>query len=410
MGDTSLSDSAGKQDADAWDRWSWIWHAVFAGSLVGAFLVLQLSGGRLGSAHAFLFAGLPLWHWGGLWLAHRGLRSSGVPQWPRIIVIAGDIAIWFLLVQASTAFYVLLIGLYGQVFRHLRIRYAAVASGSITVLLVVRETVGRGVALGFQDPVIWIMIVTSVAGVMIALYISSIARQSRSRKELVQRLEATQTQLGEAIRRQAVLEERQRLSREIHDTLAQGFTSIVIHLQTALAEIEQHPERSGQARVERAIETARRSLDEARRVVRDLRPVLLEETTLVKALRRTAARWQREHGPATTVSVRGTPSDLGGDREVALYRATEEALANVLKHAGASTVRITVSYTAKAVELEVRDDGAGMDAPEQPPEGRYGIRGMRERAQALGGTATISSERGRGTTVTVSLPVEEVAP
>jgi signal transduction histidine kinase len=204
-----------------------------------------------------------------------------------------------------------------------------------------------------------------------------------------------------------VLEERQRLAREIHDTLAQGFTSIVIHLETAMSEIEQHPQRPGQERVERAVDTARRSLEEARRVVRDLRPDLLEVASLVQAIKRTASHWQDEHGVATTVEVNGVPLELGGDREVTLYRAAEEALANVLKHARASSVAITLSYEEGEVVLTVRDNGDGMEELDHLPSGSYGIRGMRERAEGLGGTVLVTGDPGRGTTVTLSLPIEE---
>lgn len=382
---------------------------MLAGSLVGALVALLVSRDPIDASTWVLFAILPVWHWGGLAAAYRISPSWEEVQWPRIAVIAGDITLWFILVTGNPAFYFVLFGLYGQVFRHIRTRYAAVASAAITIMSVVRETVLRGEPVSFRDPSLLALVGTGIVGITIGLYISSIVRQSGERQELIQKLESSRADLAEAAHREAVLEERERLAREIHDTLAQGFTSIVIHLETALSEMERLPDAPGRERVQVAADTARRNLAEARRVVRDLRPDILETTSLVQAIKRTAARWTSEHGIPTTVDVAGTPIELGGDREVALYRAVEESLANVLKHARASSVDIGLQFADGSVTLTVTDDGDGIGSrPDANPAG-YGILGMRERAEALGGSVRVSSSLGPGTTVHVALPRMEHA-
>jgi signal transduction histidine kinase len=381
---------------------------MFAGSLAGSLVVLLVSGDAVDAWVWILFAALPLWHWAGLVAAYRLTPAWEERQGLRIVVIAGDIALWFFLVRVNPAFYFILFGLYGQVFRHLRTSYASIASAVITILIVVRETVLRGQPINLWNPLIWVLVGTAGAGIVMGLYISSIVRQSSERKELIRKLESTRAELADVVHREAVLQERQRLAREIHDTLAQGFTSIVIHLETALAEMDSSADVAGRERIEVAADTARRSLGEARRVVRDLRPDILESASLVHAIERAAARWQSEHGVPATVAVIGDPSELGGDREVTLYRATEESLANILKHARASSVEIQLRFGECTVELTVTDDGAGMASTSRSDGGGYGIRGMRERAEALGGTVDIESGAGGGTVVRLELPLEQL--
>ena len=407
MGDMAEDRPEQHQEVDAWNQRSWIWHAFLGVSLVGSAAILWSSQATLPTWSWVLFAALPVWHWIGLWLSYQNLASWEERQWARIVVVAGDILIWFLLVRVSAAFYFILFGLYSQIFRNLKIRYAAAAAGTITVLVVVQETVGRWGTFDLANPVVWIFAVTGAAGIILGVYIASIVRQSGERKELIDRLEVAQAELSDAVRREAVLEERQRLAREIHDTLAQGFTSIVIHLETALAEMDQQSNRAGLERVERAVETARRSLDEARRVVRALRPDILETTSLAEAIRRSSSRWASEHDLQVSFRVAGTLRDLGGDREIVLFRAAEESLANVLKHAAATRVEIDLAYGDDLVSLTVLDDGRGIEEQAESTPSGFGLRGMRERAEAVGGTLSVTGRDGAGTSVLVSLPTVE---
>lgn len=219
--------------------------------------------------------------------------------------------------------------------------------------------------------------------------------------------------LVEQERQAGVLRERQRLAHEIHDTLAQGFTSIVMSVQVAegtLAPDLTPPIQQllGQVRL-----TARESLAEARRLMWALKPEALEHSSLPEALKSLAERWSGECGVVASSTVAGTQRSLSPDIEFALLRVTQETLANCRKYAQASQVEMTLSYTSNLVTLEIKDDGVGFD-PAQPPikrselSGGFGLKGMRERVEQLGGTLLLESAPGEGTTLMVELPVGRV--
>ncbi|MDP8951400.1 MAG: sensor histidine kinase [Actinomycetota bacterium] len=216
--------------------------------------------------------------------------------------------------------------------------------------------------------------------------------------------------LVEEARRAGVLRERQRMAHEIHDTLAQGFTSIVMNLEAAEGIM---PPTSDRARhhLDQARLTARESLTEARRLVWALRPEALERASLPEALNRLAERWSKESDVAADVTVTGTPRSLSPDIEATLFRTAQEALANVRKHANASRVALTLSYMGDALALDVRDDGVGFDPSRTATEARdrtsggFGLKGMRERIEQAGGSLSVESAPGEGSTLAVELPM-----
>jgi signal transduction histidine kinase len=223
-----------------------------------------------------------------------------------------------------------------------------------------------------------------------------LVRETKAREEL----EATRRELEQASRQAGVLEERQRLAREIHDTLAQDFASVVVQLEAA--EAAQNTELSSTRFLEQARAVARDGLSEARRMVWALRPEILENSSLVSALERFLKRWGEENQIKANLTVTGEPSLLSPELEVNLLRITQEALSNVRKHAKASQVNVTLSYLEELVLLDIQDDGLGL----QPASlGSFGLRSMRERIESLGGSFTLESEPGQGTTVAVGLPL-----
>jgi signal transduction histidine kinase len=137
-----------------------------------------------------------------------------------------------------------------------------------------------------------------------------------------------------------------------------------------------------------------------------LRPEVLEGASLPQALERVAQRWAEKSGVRTEFTLTGEPQPLHPALEVSLLRVTQEALANVRKHAQARRVNLTLSYLDDLVLLDIQDDGVGLQTGAPSPDGGFGLRSIRERVEALGGHCTIESERGVGTTVAVSLPVE----
>jgi len=240
---------------------------------------------------------------------------------------------------------------------------------------------------------------------VIALWISAMAQQSAERRVLIAELERTRQDLAAAERQAGVLDERARLAREIHDTLAQGFASVVAHLEAARGSLGRDPVRV-ERHLDEAEDVARTSLADARGLAWALRPGTLTTGGLPAAIERAVDATLRGTAVAWTVTVTGAARALHPNLEVTLLRATQEALANVKRHAHARDATVTLSFFDDAVSLDVADDGIGFD-PEGTspgPGGGLGLLGIRERAEALGGSVAIESAAGHGTTIGIYLP------
>lgn len=213
-----------------------------------------------------------------------------------------------------------------------------------------------------------------------------------------------QARLLTQARAAGTLDERQRMAREIHDTLAQGLTGIVTQLQAA-RNAEDRPA-DWRRHLDNAADLARNSLTEARRTVRAIGPEPLEGAGLPDALADVVERWSSLHGVSAEVHTTGTVRQLHPEVEVALLRTAQEALANVAKHAAASRVGLTLSYLADLVTLDVRDDGVGFDPDgvEADGDGGFGLTVMRQRVGRLAGTLAIESEPGAGTALFAGVP------
>lgn len=235
-------------------------------------------------------------------------------------------------------------------------------------------------------------------------WMREIIDQSTERADLIQRLRAAQAEVEQLSEERGMLAERERLAREIHDTLTQGFASILMLVQGAARATGADTFAHEQLMI--AAQTARENLAEARALVAELAPVSLAGP-LDEALKRLADRVAVDLGIPLTFSVTGTTRDLPPDREVALLRVAQEGLANVRKHAQAHQVQMLLDYTADATRLTVSDDGVGF-APSPGADG-FGLRGMRSRAQMVGGSLTVRSEPGRGTTIEFVVPVAAAA-
>jgi signal transduction histidine kinase len=217
---------------------------------------------------------------------------------------------------------------------------------------------------------------------------------------------ALHRQLVAQAREAGVLDERQRMAREIHDTLAQGLTGIITQLAAASLAREDPAER--EHHLAAAAELARESLREARRSVAAMTPEALRDSQLPDALRQVAARWSELHDVPAHVTSTGAARPLRPEIEVALLRTAQEALTNIAKHAHATRVGVTLSYIGDVVTLDVRDDGIGFarDCADGVPgeRGGFGLTAMRQRALALGGKLEIESEIAGGTAVSASIP------
>jgi signal transduction histidine kinase/ligand-binding sensor domain-containing protein len=207
----------------------------------------------------------------------------------------------------------------------------------------------------------------------------------------------------------AVLEERNRIARELHDSLAQGFTSISIHLEAVSAKMGA-PHDAAREHLNQARLLVRSSLAEARRTVRDLRSELLEAGDLAAALSQVAGQLTAGTNVSTQVTVTGATRQLPERVESNLLRVGQEALTNAVRHAGARTVRARLEYGGGQVRLRIEDDGHGFDVHTTDAAangGGFGLRGMRERLTQIGGTLSVESLPGRGTEITATVPLGE---
>lgn len=207
--------------------------------------------------------------------------------------------------------------------------------------------------------------------------------------------------LGEQSIEHARADERSRIARDLHDTLAQGFTAVALHIEAGLARLARRDPAAPALR--KALDAARQSLDEARRSIGTLRASSLENRTLPEAL----AALSREFTADTGVRVRLDVADVGpipGDVESELFRIAGEALTNIGKHANARDASVRVDQTRGRLRLIVTDTGKGFRVRGAHRRG-FGLVGIEDRARLVGGRASIRSSPGRGTTVTVTIPL-----
>ena len=215
----------------------------------------------------------------------------------------------------------------------------------------------RGPALHILLPMTAILV---VFGILSGKFILHVIEESRARAELIDRLEESQAEVARLSREAGTAAERERLAREIHDTLAQGFTSIVTLTEAIESELDTDPA-AARRHVELAARTARENLAEARTMVAALAPADLASGSLVDAVRRQAGRLADETGVSVEYEVDGALPAIGMAGEVVLLRGAQEALNNVRRHAAASSVSVRLSLVDDAVRLFVRDDGVGFD-------------------------------------------------
>lgn len=271
---------------------------------------------------------------------------------------------------------------------------------------------------GFPWPTIeqWFLFVTIIVIQTLAFGVGTVVADklgelSVQRREAVARLEAAleenarlHAQLLAHAREAGVLDERQRMAREIHDTLAQGLTGIITQLE-AVKQSSGRPE-EWQRHLENAVRLARESLSEARRAVQASRPGSLDGARLPEALAEVGKQWSAINGVPVEVTTTGDPVSLHPEIEVALLRTAQEALANVAKHAMATRAGVTLSYMGDVVTLDIRDDGVGFEVP-NGSEGSgagFGLTAMRQRVGRVAGRLIVESEPGGGTAISACVP------
>lgn len=373
---------------DVWYRSYPFWDAYFALVLVGTIAATAADGlppGRKAAAIVLLVL-LSLAY---VALGRKALRSRE-ERTPGCRVYAAALVLMF--VPATVLAPVTSTGL-AALAPQVYMVYGTARGFALMVVLFSGAIGSAMVASGAGVTLTLVMMLVAIAcSGLLATFIGRLSAQNRERARLIGELDRTRDELAAVSREAGVLAERERLARDIHDTIAQGFTSIVMLVQAAEAEVG--PNRH----LDLVARTARENLAETRGLVAALAPPALAEGSLVEALRRLAA----DFALPVDMDVEGEPRPLGAAVEVVVLRVAQEALANVRKHAGARSVWMSLEFGADAARLTVADDGRGFD-PAAVASG-FGLRGMRGRVEQAGGGLAVRSGAGEGAVVEAVLP------
>ncbi|MFF0345389.1 sensor histidine kinase [Kribbella sp. NPDC004875] len=398
-----MQSSHGAAGQPVWTRALVGWHIVFW-VLLGMTLALSFLG-HLGTVRQSVFAGTVVVLAAAYqFLGLPAIRSRrALPSYLYRLVLIASLMV--------------LIGIYPQ-----SVFLMFIASAQIWLLCEdVREGIGLSLLLvlgvgtaqlwsagwgwtAFWDILPW-MLVSLVVSLLFGIWIEKVITQSQQRAELIEQLESARDELAEAHHSAGVMAERERMAREIHDTLAQGMTSIVMLAQAASAELSQGGSSGAAARLSAIEDTARENLAEARALVAAFTPVALSEATLAEVLRRQAERFAAETGVDVQVELDLPDEEVAAlpqAQQVVLLRSAQEALANVRKHAAATQVLITLGLSDGGVWIEIRDDGSGFTPGSV--SGGFGLNAMRGRVEESGGSVEVESAPGRGTRVQVLIP------
>ncbi|MEU9020652.1 sensor histidine kinase [Actinomadura sp. NPDC048394] len=373
---------------DVWYRSYPFWDAYFALVLVGTVAATAADGLPPGRKAAAILL-LVLLSLAYAALGRKALRSRG-ERHPGCRVYAAALVLMF--VPATMLAPVTSTGL-AALAPQVYMVYGT-ARGFVLMVVLFSGAIGSAmVASGAGVTLSLVMMLVAIAcSGLLATFIGRLSAQNRERALLIDELDRTRDELAAVSREAGVLAERERLARDIHDTIAQGFTSIVMLVQAAEAEVG--PNRH----LDLVARTARENLAETRGLVAALAPPALAKGSLVEALRRLAA----DFALPVDMDVEGEQRPLGAAAEAVLLRVAQEALANVRKHAVARSVWMSLEFGAGEARLTVADDGRGFD-PEAVASG-FGLRGMRGRVEQAGGGLAVRSGPGEGAVVEAVLP------
>jgi signal transduction histidine kinase len=396
-----LTKRVGARDSDAHNRtftnWDVYFAIVWAGTLAFALGAKNPQWPIRTSAIALLSLLVP-WY---VWAGRPEMVSEGEDERRSARYIVGAVLLFVPPALMVGEIRLATFALVPHCFMLLRMRWARAAVTVITILPVV----GWGLLWRPEPKDVFLnsvfALVTLAFSMAVGSWIIRIIEQNKERAALIVKLDASREEAARLSAAHGALAERERLSREIHDTLAQGFTSLLMLTQAVESEFDRDPE-AARRHLRLMGRTARENLAEARALVTGGSPAYLDEGSLEEALRRLTARHVEQTGAPADVRLRGEPRRLPPAVEVVALRTCQEALTNVRRHAGASApVTVHLEYGPGELSVRVRDQGCGFDT--RAAVG-YGLPGIRARAAEIGGAATVDSTPGRGTEVSVALP------
>jgi signal transduction histidine kinase len=387
--------SAGARQAD---DWHWLWETYVVGlcaaACVGVVMLNHRFPGNVPVAVAAL-AGMAFC----VLMVGRRIIRAGEPSWRTALFLTAVIGLWIVAVSASSVAVAAIPAIYPLVFATLPLPAALVVTTAVTMTPLTFALLFSGPGWPNLPLAVAVTLIGVIAAPVIGTVIITAIRQREKLAAVVAELAATRAESARLSREAGAAAERERLAREIHDTLAQGFTSIVALAQAVEPELD-NDTAAAKRHVELIRSTARENLAEARAMVAELTPAALDEGSLPAVIGRQCERLSAETGVAVTMRSDDELPPLGMPTDVVLLRAAQEAFANIRRHAQASTVSVELSRAEGRVRLSVADNGIGLD---EHTEG-FGLRGMRTRAVQVGGTMSVTPTPGGGTTVKVEVP------
>lgn len=375
------------------ERWFWLWDAYILVVYVIALVTTLDDNGAKAARHlgvAGTLTCLVLWY---LLFGRRVIRADN-EGWPAYLFVLGTLVLAGVDLWFAPSNPLVLFMLYPMIFMAIPL-YAAVPAVVVVSIVQIGLMLGRDVS----EPELIPPVVGMVISILMGTFIDRTAKESDRRAALIVELKASQAEVARLSMEAGTATERARLAREIHDTLAQGFTSIVTLVQAAESELDGDGAKV-RKHLDLAVRTARENLAEARNLVAALSPSALDSGTLDNAIRRQVERLGEETGIDAGYRTVGTVGELPTALEVVLLRAVQEALANVRKHARATTVSVVLRFTDNAVALSVVDDGVGFAGD----KAGFGLSGMRARVEQVSGGLVVQSAPSKGTRLELEVP------
>ena len=342
---------------------------------------------------------------------YLGLLVSG-RQWPLprnrwLLYFGVNLAIWLIEYWLAPGVYWIVFAYIGQMFGLLPARYPIIATLFVSAILFAGNAAWDSseskITLLLGTLAVWAILVVFM------LFISHLTQTSQERGQLIAELQAAKRDLELAQQREAelaVLRERERLARDLHDSLGHALVTLSVQLEAIQRLYRVDPEAASE-QVDEMKAMTRSSMGALRRSIAGLRAPDLADRALRPALQALCVDFAQRTGLQVTCEIDQAADDLRLTTAEALWRITQEALTNVEKHALARSVNVSLEYKPDAVTLRVVDDGVGLSAGAESLPNRFGIRGMRERVEGLGGTLALGSGAS-GTTVEARLPVVRV--
>ncbi|WKG02086.1 sensor histidine kinase [Mycolicibacterium sp. HK-90] len=384
--------------------WHWMWEVYVCGLCVAAIVAVAVLherfGGNIPVACGALAAIIVIVLTFGRNVIRDADPIAGPVRARTVAFVATAVGLWMIATVAAAPAVAAIPALYPLLFATLPLTAALVLTFLVTLAPLAFAAASHGLGWPSLPAVAAVTMVGAVAAPIIGTTIMTTLRQRWQLAETVAELAASRAETARLSREAGVAGERERLAREIHDTLAQGFTSIVALAQAVQAESASDPEAAAR-HVELIRCTARDNLTEARTMVTRLTPAALEQGSLSAALRRQCDSLAAETGIAVDVRIDDDLPQLGMAADVVLLRSAQEAMTNVRRHSHASALWVRLELAPDGVRLSLSDNGIGL--PPDHVEG-FGLRGMRARLDQVGGTLTLSAPDGGGVRVDVAVP------